>query len=296
MPVVVDRHLREQIPHEAAAFPVSFFEGELADLPGRAGPLHWHPDFELAQARCAPLEYRVGQHRIRLEAGDCLFVNGNQLHSVRQLAGDAPDPLPIVVFSGTAVAPATGTLYRRYIAPVAGCASLPFAVFRRQDPGSGEVLALAQSLFDSLRGRPACYEMAVQRDLNRLLAFLFCHLDTLPRFPPTAFQLRTQVRVQKMLDYIARHYREPITAADIAGAASISRSEAGRCFKTYLGCSPVQALLRHRLQVARGLLQDRTLTVEEISAACGFSDASYFTRQFRKTYGMPPRQLRNLGK
>lgn len=106
MPVVVDRHLREQIPHEAAAFPVSFFEGKLADLPGRAGPLHWHPDFELAQARCAPLEYRVGQHRIRLEAGDCLFVNGNQLHSVRQLAGDTPDPLPIVVFSGTAVAPA----------------------------------------------------------------------------------------------------------------------------------------------------------------------------------------------
>lgn len=296
MAVVVDQHLREQIQQDAEAFPVSFFEEELADLPGWAGPLHWHPDFELAQARCTTLEYRVGQHRVLLEAGDCLFVNGNQLHGIRQVAGERPDPLPVIVFSGTAVAPRTSAIYQNYIAPVAGDASLPFAVFRRQDPAGREVPDLAEEIFACLRRRPPCYEMLVQRNLNRLFEFLFRNLDTLPRFPASAVQLRTQVRVQKMLDCICRHYREPLTLADIAAAASIGRSEATRCFQAYLGCSPVQALLRYRLQTARRLLQDRTLTVEQVSAACGFSSANYFTRQFRKAYGDTPGHLRSLGK
>lgn len=296
MAIVIDRQLREQIQPEAEAFPVRFFEEELAALPGWAGPLHWHPGFELAQARCATLEYRVGQHRVLLQPGDCLFVNDNLLHGIRQVAGDRPDPLPIIVFSGTAVAPRTSAIYRNYIAPVAGCAALPFVVFRRQDPAARPVVELTEAIFGCLRRRPLCYEMAVQRQLSRLFEFLYLHKDTLPRFPASPVQLRTQVRVQRMLDYIYTHYREPVTLADIAGAASISRSEATRCFQAYLGCSPVQALLRYRLQTARRLLQDRTLTVEQVSAACGFSGARYFTRQFRKAYGDTPGHLRGLGK
>lgn len=296
MPVVVDPHLREQIQQEDEGFPVSFFEGELADLPGWTGPLHWHPGFELARARWAALEYRVGQHRVRLEPGDGIFVNGNQLHGVRQLMGEAPDPLPILVFSGTVIAPPTGLLYRNYIAPVAGDLTLPFVVFRQQDPDSEPVLRLTERVFACLRERPAGYEMTVQRELNRLFAFLFRHRDTLPRFPASAAQLRSQVRVQKMLDYIGRHYGEPLTLAEIAGAASIGRSEAARCFQACLGCAPGQALLRFRLQTARRLLQDHTLTVEQVSAACGFSSARYFSRQFRKVYGDTPGHLRSLGK
>ncbi len=51
MPIILDHQLREQIPHHAASFPISYFHDELADLPGWAGPLHWHPEFEIAQQR-----------------------------------------------------------------------------------------------------------------------------------------------------------------------------------------------------------------------------------------------------
>lgn len=296
MSIVVDQHLREQILHKAEDFPVSFFENELKDLPDWAGPLHWHPDFELAQAQSATLEYRVGQHRVLLEPGDCLFINCNMLHSIRQIKGDRPDPLPIILFSGTLVAPQTSVIYRNYIAPVADCTSLPFVVFRQQDPCGQQICHLAEDVFAGLRTRSACYEMAVQRDLSQFFEFLFRHQDTLPRFPASRVQLRTQVRVQKMLDYIYDHYREPVTLADIAGAASISRSEAARCFQEYLGCSPVQALIRYRLQTARRLMRDNSLSIEQISAYCGFSGTSYFTRQFRKIYGDTPGRLRSLGK
>ena len=73
-------------------------------------------------------------------------------------------------------------------------------------------------------------------------------------------------------------------------------NEAARCFHAYMDCSPVNALIRYRLQVAHRLLQDASLTVQEISLACGFRSAGYFTRQFRKAYGYTPGQARTLGK
>lgn len=297
MPVIVDQHMREQITHEGNLFPISFFENELSELPNREGPLHWHPEFEIAKAETGVLEYQVGQTHIVLKAGDSLLVNRNLLHSVRQVAGDLPDPMPVIVFSGTLIAPETSTIYQKYIAPIADCDSLPFVVLRRQEDWCNEIRGFVDDIFANLKQRKDCYEMAVQRDLSRLFESLFCHLDALPRTPrATHVQLRTQVRVQKMLAYMYAHYAEPITFADIAAAASISRSEAARCFHEYMDCSPVHALIRYRLQTAHRLLHDTDLTVQEISLACGFRSTNYFGRQFRKIYGYTPGRVRNLGK
>lgn len=296
MPVIVDQHMRERIVHKTDAFPITFFEDELSELPDREGPLHWHPYFEIARAASGTLDYQVGREHILLHAGDSVFVNSNLLHGVRQVAGDAPDPMPIMVFSGALIAPETSAIHQKYIAPIAECGCLPFVVFRRQDDRCGQVHRLLDEIFHCLRQRPACYELTVQRGLNRLFEYLFHHFDALPKFQSTRVQLRTQVRVQKMLAYIYAHYPEPVTFADIAAAASVSRSEAARCFAEYMDCSPVNALIRYRLQTAHRMLHDTSLTVQEIGLACGFHSTSYFSRQFRQLYGCTPGQIRNLGK
>lgn len=295
MPVIVDRQMREQITHAQPLFPITYFENELSELPNREGPLHWHPDFEIARAQTGVLDYQVGREHILLEPGDSIFVNGNLLHGVKQVAGEIPDPMPVILFSGTLIAPETGAVYQKYIAPIADCASLPFVVLRRQEDWCGEIHCLLDEIFASLKQRGDCYEMVVQRDLNRLFEILFRRLDALPRSRATRIQLRSQVRVQKMLDFIYTHYAEPVTFDQIAGAASVSRSEAARCFQEYMGCSPVNALIRYRLQTAHRLLHDTSLTVQEISTACGFASAGYFARQFRKRYGCTPGSIRSLG-
>lgn len=126
------------------------------------------------------------------------------------------------------------------------------------------------------------------RLLSSIFEYLTLHFDNLPRTEATRVQLNTQVRVQQMLAFIHAHYAEAVTLADIAGTASISRSEAGRCFQAYMGCSPVDALIRHRLQKAHGMLQDTTRTLQEISQDCGLNSVNYFSRQFRKHYGYAP--------
>lgn len=296
MPIILDHQLREQIPHQATEFPVTYYHDELAELPNWAGPFHWHPDFEIATAASNVLEYQVGQYHITLEAGDSILVSGNMLHRVRQLSGSSPDPIPIIIFSGAAIAPEHSTIYQKYISPIVQCDSLPFIVFQHENSAHSEVNRLIQDTYHRLREQTQCYEMAVQRNISRIFEYLFCNFDHFPKFEATRIQIKSQIRLQKMLTYIYEHYAETVTLEDIANAAHISRSEAGRCFHTYMGCSPVDALIQYRLQTARRLLHEKTLTLQEISFACGFNSVNYFSRKFKNTYGYAPSQDRHLGK
>lgn len=296
MSIILDHQLREKMAHDASAFPISYFQDELALLPNQVGPLHWHPEFEIATATSGVLEYQVGQERITLRPGDSILVGGNMLHSIRQLSGDVPDPMPNIVFFGSLIAPETSTIHAQYIQPIIDDHALPYVVFRHDQSEHAQVNMLIQDIYRLLREQPRCHEMAVQRHLSSIFEYLALHFDALPRTEATSVQLNTQVRVQQMLAFIHAHYAEEVTLADIAGAASISRSEAGRCFQAYMGCSPVDALIRHRLQNAHGMLRDTTRTLKEISHACGFSSVNYFSRQFRKHYGYAPSLAREPGK
>lgn len=296
MSIILDHQLQEQIPHNTAVFPVTFYCDELTALPNYAGPLHWHPFFEIATAKSGVLDYQVGQNHIILEAGDSIFVNGNMLHGFRQVSGDTPDPVPNIVFSGTVVAPETSAIYQKYIHPIVGCDLLPFIVFRHDNCQHNEVNQFVNGIYCAMREQADCYEMIVQRNISCIFEYIFRNFDVLPKAEASRIQLNAQIRIQKMLSYIYEHYAEAVTLEDISKAAAISRSEAGRCFNTYMGCSPVDALIQYRLQTAHRLLNETTLTLQEISYSCGFHSVEYFSRQFRKKYGYAPGKNRALGK
>ena len=136
MPIILDRQLKEQIPREQTGFPVTYFHDELLDLPNWQGPLHWHPDFEIATCKDNTLDFQVGQEHIILYSGDSIFINRNILHSIRQVSGGVPDSMPNIVFFGRIIAPETDDVYKKYIQPIADCHSLPFVVFSAQNTGN----------------------------------------------------------------------------------------------------------------------------------------------------------------
>lgn len=296
MPIILNHQLQEQIPHTATEFPVTYYHDELVALPNWAGPLHWHTDFEIATAAKGVLDYQVGQQHIVLEQGDSIFVNGNVLHGIKQLSGDIPDPMPNIVFSGRLIAPESSVLYQKYIQPIAQCDSLPFIVFRNGNNYSNEIRHLINDSYQLMNEQKPFYELAVQRNINRIFEFISCNFTDLPKSEATRIQISNQVRLQKMLMYIYENYSEAIRLEDIAKAADISRSEAGRCFKTYMGCSPISALIQYRLQVAHQLLNEKVQTLQQISYSCGFNSVNYFSRQYKKKYGYAPSQYVDMGK
>ncbi len=296
MAINTDYHLREQMSHDTAVFPITYFQDELALLPNYEGPLHWHPEFEIATAQSGTLDFQVGQDHIKLNAGDSIFVNGNILHGIKQLSEGAPDPMPNIVFSGTIIAPETSAIYKKYIRTISACDSLPYIVFRRENGCHDKVNELISGIYHEFCEQGKCYELVIQRKLSEIFEHIFFNFDELPKPETARIQIVMGIRIQKMLSYIYEHYAETVTLEDIAGAANISRSEAGRCFRSYMNCSPVDALIQHRLQAAHRLLDETTLSLQEISSACGFNSVNYFSRRFRANYGYAPSQNRKMGK
>ena len=86
----------------------------------------------------------------------------------------------------------------------------------------------------------------------------------------------------------ANYIRPDYGVEDIAEALGLSRIHLNRKLKAEAGTSPSTMLKDFRMKHALALLDEKKLSVAEISAACGFSTPSYFSTAFRDYYGKTP--------
>lgn len=95
-------------------------------------------------------------------------------------------------------------------------------------------------------------------------------------------------------DYVHEHLHEPISLADLAGAVSLSQYHFARRFKEATGTTPHNYVMNARLDRARHLLvRARSMSLAEVSIACGFSDQSHMTKVFRTQLATTPGRFRN---
>jgi AraC family transcriptional regulator len=91
--------------------------------------------------------------------------------------------------------------------------------------------------------------------------------------------------------YIETHIGERFTLADLAGAACVSRFHFSRLFRTSTGMSPMDYVLKLRIELAQGMLMAEERKISAMAAELGFFDQSHFTRSFRRVTGMSPREF-----
>ncbi|UQN08110.1 AraC family transcriptional regulator [Deinococcus sp. QL22] len=94
--------------------------------------------------------------------------------------------------------------------------------------------------------------------------------------------------------YIHEHYDQPLQIAALARQTQMSLVTFERQIKRVYGVTPSQLLIRARVEAATKLLQTTTLPVARIAVECGYFDHSAFSRIFRTTVGVTPRQFRQL--
>lgn len=98
--------------------------------------------------------------------------------------------------------------------------------------------------------------------------------------------------IVKAVNFCHTHYAEAIYLDDLARVAAMSKNSLLRNFKKVMLCSPMTYLLRLRLARACQMLLNSTDRVNEVAAACGFADVTYFSRVFRENLGVSPQKFR----
>ncbi len=97
-------------------------------------------------------------------------------------------------------------------------------------------------------------------------------------------------RLTAAKDFMDSCFDRPVTLTDIAGAAHLQRHYFLRQFKNTFRITPHQYLTRRRLDVARTLLRETSIT--DTCFSVGFDDPASFSRLFKKHFGLSPHEYR----
>ncbi len=95
-------------------------------------------------------------------------------------------------------------------------------------------------------------------------------------------------------EYIDTHTTEDFDISLLAAQASMSETNFRREFVRLFGDSPIHYRDMRKLSLAKDALSAGFYTVAEAAAICGFTDASYFSRFFKKHTGMTPREYMRI--
>ncbi len=101
-------------------------------------------------------------------------------------------------------------------------------------------------------------------------------------------------RLYTSLSFLHEHYSQPLSISALAAMETLSVSRYRMLFHEIFGISPITYLTRLRMRQALTLLLQTNLPISHISSSVGYEDPLYFSRAFRRMFGLSPTDYRNL--
>ena len=100
-------------------------------------------------------------------------------------------------------------------------------------------------------------------------------------------------RVAPIIDSIQQHIGEPLPVGRLADEVCMSKLNFIRVFKRVMSTTPLQYVLKKKIQHSQSLLLGTELSIKAIATAAGFDDVSYFIRLFKQKLGFTPQEYRD---
>jgi AraC-like DNA-binding protein len=250
---------------------------------------HRHDDLELNLVHAGRLEYLFGGSFLRVEAGEVALFWGGTPHQLVETGATPTDvswvhiPLTEVLSWALPTEQVAVLLQAR---PVV----VPAAALVR------DVATLFAGWHHDVldRGHSTIVMLEAQAFVRRVLTGAARGGPERDPSTPHAPVLRSGAagRAAAMAQFVAEHYRSPITPADVARAVHLSPSHAMTLFKRVVGTTVGTYIARCRVAEAQRLLITSDRTTAEIAHASGFTAQSSFYDTFRQVCGIAPGDYR----
>lgn len=183
----------------------------------------------------------------------------------------------------------------------------------------GDIPSRYFSLIDEVKASYGIDKSVFKASLSRLIDFIsdFCYSpskkEQIRKFTFSSFENApaaleglweivphyspNPLYMSKMLEticYIHKNYKESLSLSKLAGMLNVNPNYFAILFRKVTDFNFSDFLIGIKLYHARQMLCETTLSMSQIADNCNFSDAAYFSKIFKQTYGITPRQYRVL--
>ena len=257
--------------------------------------LHWHEEMEITLIQDGTSDYKVGQKVFEANAGDIILIPPYCTHSACEIPGKTMISDSMVFHPDYLGANNQDLSASKYLRPMAEGQLLMQEVIRVGDAGYAEIKDTFIRALDCFKNKQLFYEMLLKEKLLHILILLFSY-GYIRESDDSHITSENRRHIKSALEYITDHYSEKISISEMAQLAGFSENYFMSLFRQYVGMSCIQYVNHYRIQKAAHALEETTKSVSEIAMIHGFDNISYFNLQFRRTFGMTPREFRSKRK
>ncbi len=259
-----DINLYEKIPQEQYPIRMLWDTANKYDFPS-----HWHEHIELHCVFGGRCRLKYGEEYYDLEAGDCAIINGNELHrGAGGLCGY------IVLLISPEFFENNHVILKKVI----------------RDEYVSELIGRMRDAY--------CKNGAVDLMEARGYAYLLvAHLIrnyTVKSFGETTYYKHYDKldKINVAVSFIKENYDKSLTTKQLSRMVHLSEGYFCQIFKEITGNTAIEYINRVRIDKAEKMLHKTEMTITEIAFCCGFGDANYFSRMFKKLKGVSPQAAR----
>ncbi|MCS7458990.1 AraC family transcriptional regulator [Paenibacillus doosanensis] len=251
---------------------------------GSVYPNHKHPMFEILYVETGEMSEWVNGVEYRLRAGDFILVNSGVLHYP-----EAHEESRFFNFHFDVEPREVHSLFHQMRRPI---------VSMRQTPEiEAEIRQSMQRLIELFRTQDELaftQKMMMQSIMMQFLAFLIEKI-VIPEMNDDSPASNSKHLIATEAAYLLETYggSERLLIAELSEKLHVHRNYITSCFKQVYGMSPKHYLTKVRVEKAKKLLQETTMSVEEIAEELTFSSSAYFCKFFRMQVGSTPFQYRS---
>lgn len=160
---------------------------------------------------------------------------------------------------------------------------------------SSRVLSEIELILEKMNTQPEMNELMKNGQLLTILGFIQSdnYVEDVRSLSAFEHPLTNQSKyVEMCIAIIKERYTEDLSVNNLALELSINRAYLSQLFKKQVGMSLKEYINDFRISMCQELLYSTSWSIEEIAREVGFNSLSYFSKVFKKKYGISPSHYR----
>lgn len=288
MTVFAEERYQEKKQHGSVLFPFNIYPCTIPmDFP--SVPLHWHNSMEVIYVKKGVGRVQMGVEKYEANEGDIFIIPPGILHAIRQNGKSVMEYENIIFDVDFLGSGAADICAQEYLVPLLAGKLIRAIFLRKEMQGYEKIASCLMETEELCADRAYGYELGVKAAITRMFFWLIRLYPERPWLDSPDTE-----KLKMVLHEVEKDYTLPRSVDEMAEKCGWSSSHFMRWFKQMTGSSFVNYYNERRLAFAAKELRRSNEKVLVIAGNAGFDNLSHFNRQFKKRYGVTPREYRNI--